>query len=99
VQPENTKAEEGVLKIFYYAATGAAIAAREIGRKDGIILVKHPAFTRMKDNQAGFHFDPLSFVECEFSLYKEACLGETLMPEILVPFYKKYELERDRSSK
>jgi hypothetical protein len=87
--------KEGKLKIFIHGTTGTVIAAREISRKDGIILVKHPAFTQMRGDKSGFHFEPFSYVTREFNLYREGCLGDTDMPEIMVPFFEKYEVRQE----
>jgi hypothetical protein len=87
--------QKGTLKVFVHGATGTVIAAREMSRKDGIILVKHPAFTKLRDDKNGFEFEALSYVARTFNLYKEGCLGDTDMPTIMIPFFEKHELRRE----
>lgn len=89
--------ERGRLKIFVHGVSGAVIAAREISRKDGIILVEYPAFVRLRDDKTGFEFEALSYVARTFNLYREACLGDTEMPNMMVPFFEKYAAQRERS--
>jgi hypothetical protein len=87
--------QEGTLKVFVHGSTGTVIAAREMSRKDGIILVKHPAFTKLREDKNGFEFEALAYVASSFNLYREGCLGDTDMPAIMVPFFEKYELRRE----
>jgi len=87
--------QEGTLKVFVHGASGSMIAAREMSRKDGIILVKYPAFTKMREDKSGFEFETFTYVTCTFNLYKEGCLGDTNMPAIMVPFFEKYEQRRE----
>lgn len=89
------KEQEGTLKVYVHASSGAIIAAREMGRKDGIILVKHPAFTKLREDQNGFEFEPFTYVARTFNLYKEGCLGDTDMPAIMIPFFEKHEQRRE----
>lgn len=92
---EHEAGNTGVLKIYIHVSTGAIIAAREMSRKDGIIIVKHPAFSKMRDDRNGFEFEPFTYVAQTFNLYKEGCLGDTEMPEIMVPFFENYENKRE----
>lgn len=91
----SSEKEKGTLKIYVHGVSGAVIAAREMSRKDGIIIVKHPAFTKTREDKSGFEFEAFSYVTRDFNLYKEGCLGDTEMPSIMIPFFEKYEMRRE----
>lgn len=87
---------EEKLKIYYLAATGAALAAQEIDVSNGIRLrIRHPATFRPKEDETGFDFSPVIFVEDEMVLFVTALMGETEMPDNVRPSYLEYIQRRE----
>jgi hypothetical protein len=87
---------DGKLKIFYLASSGSALAAQEIEVNGGIRLrVRHPATFRSKEDETGFEFTPVIFVEDEMILYATSLLGETDMPDNVRPSYLDYIRRRE----
>lgn len=78
-------------KLMLYAANGGTlfIAAQEISRQCGKIIVRDPAIPSRNENGVGYRFTPLQLVT-QPSIYESALLLEDDMPEDMVPSYEQY---------
>ena len=69
------------------------IVAEELGRKDGKILLKSPAFVQPSPDGRGYDLQPVKFVD-EPHLYTHALLLDDRAPQGLLPAYEKYQQKR-----
>ena len=78
--------------MIYITSGMNVIAAQEISAESGkSTKVLYPAFVRIRDDNNGFVFNPVAYVEGEFEIFNNgAMLGRSAMPKIMVPFYKAY---------
>ncbi len=88
VPPEASKPEEPNFMLFVPRFENLLyLAAQEIGRKDGKIRVREPAFVAMKQEQTGYNFMPIRFLEGDGELYESSLLFEMQMPMMMLPHY------------
>jgi hypothetical protein len=79
-------------KYMLYAAAGGTmfLAAEELGRKPGRIMVKDAAFIGRPANDVGFTFTPLKWVTSP-TLYESALLLDDALPPDMVPYFQQHQ--------
>jgi hypothetical protein len=79
-------------KYMLYATAGGTmfIAAEELGRKPGRIMVKDAAFIGRPADDVGFTFTPMKWVTMPV-LYEAALLLDDELPQEMVPYFEQHQ--------
>lgn len=85
-----TKAKTPNLMVYAVRDGYLFLAAEELGRKNGRIMVKDAAYISRPTNELGFLFTPLKWVDRPM-LYESALLLDDAMPKDMVPYFLKHQ--------